>query len=217
MTNPFARYYCGELVTGQQIRTDHRFHSPSQSTTLFMRCNCNSFWRCSVVKNDLFIRTITVTRVRPRVGVRRLLRNVICIVRMTVWVWASFYMAFPPSPVGKPLTHKVQSTHYIHIEHASFQETGREPRISWISLQASCFTTYTHAWAATQTARTHKDRFSQHRDRPSNEMPHTLLTVAGKKQWFLSSASHWPQTNSEGYGHLKIRLIKITSILKYHT
>ena len=85
----FARYYCGELVNGRPIRTDHRSHSPSQSSTFFIRCNCNSFWRCGVnIKNDLLIRTIAATWVwawlrecKPR--------NVIYVAQMTECVLLS--------------------------------------------------------------------------------------------------------------------------------
>lgn len=94
----FTRYYCGELVKGEPIRTDHRCRSPSRSTTFFIRRNCNSFWRCGVnIMNDLLIRSTTVTRVWAWLRERKLC-NVIYIVRMTVWVWASLYMAFPPGP-----------------------------------------------------------------------------------------------------------------------
>lgn len=65
----FARYYCGEA---------------SQSTTSFIRCNCNSFWRCGInIKNDLLIRTITAPWLWVWLREHRLL-NVIYVVRMTV-------------------------------------------------------------------------------------------------------------------------------------
>lgn len=95
----FARYYCGELV--KHLKTDHRCHCPGQSTTFFIRCNCNSFWRCGVyVKYGLLIKTITATWVWAWLRERRLW-NVIWIVQMTVWVWASLYMAFPSGPGWK--------------------------------------------------------------------------------------------------------------------
>lgn len=106
----------------------------------------------------------------------------------------------------KPLTHKVFSMHQAHRKHISFQETGPEQRISWISLQASFSTACRLAWVAAQTACTwgkRMGRFSQHRDGPRNEVNNTSpLAVVGEMWRCLGLNSNWPQINSGGYESL---------------